>query len=78
MPPGQFKKQQQAVQQQLAIGQRLPLGYATPYNYNRIPIDLRQQYGLNPYGNYYYGNGALYGVDPQTMMIQQVISALLR
>jgi len=74
MPPGQFRKQQQ----QLAVGQRLPLGYAQPYGYNQIPYDYRSQYNLNPYGNYYYGNGYLYQADPQTMLIQQVIGALTR
>jgi len=70
LPPGQAKK--------LAIGQRLPLGAFTPYGYNQIPYDLRTQYGLSPYGNYYYGGGHLYRVDPQTMLVQQVIAALLR
>jgi hypothetical protein len=27
---------------------------------------------------YYYNDGYLYAVDPRTMLIQQVISALLR
>jgi hypothetical protein len=71
MPPGQAKKRFHA-------GQRLQHGYANPYAYNQIPYDLRSQYGLNPYGNYYYGDGYLYQVDPQTMLIQNVISALLR
>jgi hypothetical protein len=48
-----------------------------PFGYNQIPYDVRRQYGLNPYGNYYYGNGYLYRVDPKTMLVQQVISALL-
>ena len=70
VPPGQAKK--------LAIGQRMPLGFGNPYAYNQIPYDLRSQYGLNPYNNYYYGNGYLYGVDPRTMIVQQAIAALLR
>ena len=71
MPPGQAKKM-------YGVGQRLPLGYANPYRYNQIPYQLRNQYGLNPYGSYYYGDGYLYRVDPRTMLVQQVISALLR
>ena len=46
MPPGQAKRI-------YGIGQRLPLGFGTPYGFNQIPYDLRSQYGLNPYGNYY-------------------------
>jgi len=71
MPPGQYRKM-------FSVGQRLPLGVFSPYGYNQIPYDLRSQYGLNPYQNYYYGNGYLYGVNPKTMLIQQVIAALLR
>lgn len=72
LPPGQAKKL-------FNVGQRFRLGYGglNPYAYNRIPYDLRQQYGLSPYGNYYYGDGYLYRVDPRTMLVQQVISALL-
>jgi hypothetical protein len=70
MPPGQAKKI-------YGVGQRLPSGMFSPYAYNRIPYDIRTQYGLSPYGNYYYGDGYLYRVDPRTMLIQQVISALL-
>ncbi len=71
VPHGQWKKQ-------FRVGQRLPLGAFSPYAYNRIPYHLRSQYGLNPYGDYYYGNGYLYQVDPRTMLIQHVIAALLR
>ena len=71
VPPGQAKKM-------YGIGQRLPLGGAfSPYSYNRIPYDLRRQYGLAPNGSYYYGDGYLYRVDPRTMLVRQVISALL-
>lgn len=71
VPPGQAKKL-------YSIGQRLPLGYGTPYGFGQIPYSLRAQYGLSPYGSYYYGNGYLYQVDPRTMLIQQVVGALLR
>ena len=71
MPPGQAKKLYN-------IGQRWPTNYGYNWNYNQIPYDLRQQYGFNPGSNYYYGDGYLYRVDPKTMLIQQVVSALLR
>ena len=71
LPPGQAKKLYN-------VGQRLPLSYGTPWAYNQIPYDVRSHYGLQPYGNYYYGDGYLYQVDPRTMLIQQVVSALMR
>ena len=70
MPPGQAKK--------LSRGQRWQSGYGSRYAYRQIPYDLRQRYDLNPYDRYYYDNGYIYAVDPRTMLIQQVISALLR
>ena len=71
IPPGQAKKLYN-------VGQRFPAGYGSALGYNQIPYDLRSQYGLNPYGNYYYGDGYLYRVNPRTMLIQQVVAALLR
>lgn len=71
MPPGQAKKL-------YSIGQRFPLGYGQPWAYNQIPYDLRSRYGFDPRHNYYYGDGYLYRVDPRTMLISQVVSAILR
>lgn len=70
LPPGQAKKLYN-------VGQRFPQSYGVPWNYNQIPYDLRTHYGLPTQGNYYYGDGYLYRVDPRTMLIQQVVSALL-
>lgn len=71
LPPGQAKK--------LGIGQRYAQSYGYDrYAYNQIPYDLRQQYGLDPSNNYYYDQGNLYGVDPRTQIVEQIISALLR
>ena len=64
MPPGQAKK--------LARGQRWASPYGTRYGY------IRNRYDLDPNYRYYYGNGYLYQVDPRTLLVQQVISALLR
>lgn len=69
-PPGRARK--------LYRGQRWERGYGTYYTYGRIPYDLRRRYDLNSRYRYYYNDGYLYAVDPRTMMIQQVISALLR
>lgn len=73
LPPGQAKKLYN-------VGQRFRLGYGgiNPYAYNQIPYDLSRQYGFDPYDNYYYGKGYIYQVDPTTMLVQQVIQALLR
>ena len=70
MPPGQAKKL-------LRAGQRYNLRYGSRYPYGQIPYDLRRQYDLNPGYRYYYNNGYLYQVDPRTMVVEQVVSALL-
>jgi len=70
MPPGQARK--------LARGQRWQNGYGSLYAYREIPYDVRRRYDLAPRYRYYYDNGYLYAVDPRTMLVQQVISALLR
>lgn len=69
MPPGQAKKYYR--------GQRWRSDYGTRYSYRQIPYDIRRQYALNPYDRYYYSDGYLYRVDPRTMLIEQVVRALL-
>ena len=71
LPPGQAKKLYN-------IGQRWPMGYGQAWNYNQVPYDMRTRYGFDPRSNYYYGDGYVYRVDPATMMISQVVSAILR
>ena len=71
LPPGQAKKL-------YGVGQRFPSGYGNLWSYNQIPYDLRSRYGFDPDHRYYYGDGYLYRVDPRTMLISQVVSALLR
>ncbi|WP_341633110.1 hypothetical protein [Sphingomonas agri] len=70
MPPGQARK--------LARGERWQSGYGTLYSYGRIPYDVRRRYDLSTRYRYYYNDGYLYAVDPRTMLIQQVVGALLR
>jgi hypothetical protein len=60
------------------VGQRYDLGYGTRYGFGQIPYSLRNQYDLDPRDRYYYNNGYIYQVDPRTLLVQQVISALLR
>jgi hypothetical protein len=70
MPPGQARK--------LGNGDRWVGGYGSAYSYQRIPYDLRRRYRLNSRYRYYYSAGTIYVVDPRTMLIARVISALLR
>ncbi|GAC1510255.1 MAG: hypothetical protein NVS1B6_17150 [Steroidobacteraceae bacterium] len=69
MPPGQAKK--------LYRGERYDSGYGTLFRYQRIPYDLRRRYQLSARNRYYYADGTIYAVDPRTMLITQVITALL-
>jgi hypothetical protein len=71
LPPGQAKKQYD-------VGQRYNRNFGNLWSYNQIPDYLRNQYTFDQNDRYYYGNGYLYQVDPKTMLVQQVISALLR
>jgi opacity protein-like surface antigen len=71
LPPGQAKKLYN-------IGQRWPGNYGYAWNYNQIPYDLRTHYGFDPNSRYYYGDGYVYRVDPATMLVSQVVSAILR
>ena len=71
MPPGQFKKL-------YATGQRFPTSDGNQWSYNQIPGDLRSRYGFQPNYRYYYGDGYLYQVDPKTLLIQQVVNAIMR
>ena len=71
MPKGQFKKLYRS-------GQRYPGNYGNMWSYDQIPLDLRNQYGFNQHSRYYYGDGHLYQVDPRTMLVQQVVNAIMR
>ncbi len=71
LPPGQAKKLYNA-------GQRWPGNYGQILEYNQIPYDMRNRYGFDPNDRYYYGDGYVYQVDPATMLISRVVSAILR
>lgn len=70
-PPGQAKKMYD-------VGQRYNRNFGNAWTYNQIPGSLRSQYNLNDDDRYYYNQGYLYQVDPKTLIIERVISALLR
>lgn len=71
LPPGQAKKLYN-------VGQRYNRNFGNLWSYNQIPNYLRSQYDFDRRDRFYYNNGYLYQVDPRTMLIQQVVSALLR
>ena len=71
LPPGQAKKLYN-------VGQRYNRNFGNAWTYNDIPQSMRSQYSLEQSDRYYYRNGYLYQVDPKTMLVQSVISALLR
>jgi hypothetical protein len=73
MPPGQAKKL-------FGIGQRVPPGYQGLLGYNSLPYNLRSYYGqrLDPRSRYIYDQGYIYRVDPRTLLVQQILSALVR
>jgi hypothetical protein len=71
LPPGQAKKLYN-------VGQRYNRNFGNAWAYNDIPQSLRSQYSLDQTDHYYYRNGYVYQVDPRTMLVEQVISALLR
>lgn len=71
MPPGQYKKL-------FEIGQRVPSGYNGLLGYNALPYDVRQSHrGLDPYGRYIYDQNYLYRVDPTTMVVREILRAVL-
>ena len=73
MPPGQAKKL-------FGVGQCVPYGYGGLVGYNGLPYSVRSYYGrqLSPYSRYIYDNGYVYRVDPRTMIVEQILSALTR
>ena len=71
LPPGQAKKLYK-------VGQRYNRNLGNLWTYNQIPADLRNRYAFDRSDRYYYQQGYLYQVDPKTMLVQQVVSALLR
>jgi hypothetical protein len=70
MPPGHAKKLYN-------VGQHYNRNFGNLWSYDQIPYDLRSRYDFDQGDRYYYNNGYLYQVDPRTMLIQQVVSALL-
>ena len=57
----------------LGVGDRLPAGYDV-YN---VPFDYRDRYADSNDAWYRYADGSIYEVDPQTRLIESVISLLV-
>ena len=71
VPPGQAKKL-------FNVGQRLPYGYNSYTPYGSLPPYLRDRYDLDDDYRYIYRDDYLYQVDPTTMIVRQVLNAILR
>ena len=81
-PPGLAKKNEGCLppgiaKQSFNVGDRWNGNYGQ-WNYNQVPMDWRNQYGLDSDNRYYYRNGYLYSVDPRTRLVESVIQALIR
>ena len=80
-PPGLDKKDNGCLPPGIAkrdfdVGDRWNGNYRR-WTYNQVPLDWRNQYGLDPDNRYYYRNGYLYSVDPRTRLVESVIQALI-
>jgi hypothetical protein len=69
LPPGIAKKR-------FDVGDRWNGNYRQ-WTYNQVPLDWRNQYGLDANNRYYYRDGYLYSVDPRTRLVESVIQALI-
>ena len=58
----------------------MPLGYQGLLGYNSLPYNLRDYYGsqLDPRARYIYDQNYIYRVNPRTMLVSQILSALIR
>ena len=80
-PPGLAKKNNGCLppgiaKQRFNVGERWNGNYGL-WSYNQVPLDWRNQYGLQPDNRYYYRDGYLYSVDPRTRLVESVIQALI-
>ena len=80
-PPGLAKKNNGCLppgiaKQRFSVGDRWNGNYGA-WSYNQVPLDWRSQYGLDPMNRYYYRDGYLYSVDPQTRLVESIVRALI-
>lgn len=67
IPPGQAKRL-------FREGQRVGAGYDYYTPYGNIPINYRNQYGLDDDYRYIYRDNYIYEVDPVTSLVRRIIS----
>jgi len=67
LPPGQARRT-------FAQGQRIPNGYNYYTPYGNIPVNYRDQYGLDDDYRYIYRDNYIYEVDPTTSLVRRIIS----
>lgn len=70
LPPGQAKKLYER-------GHRFDSRFTGYTAYDRIPYDLRRQYSLDPRSRYVYDQNYIYRVDPTTLVVTEVLRAIL-
>ncbi|WP_265564311.1 hypothetical protein [Sphingomicrobium arenosum] len=70
LPPGQAKKRYEQ-------GYRFDRSFSGYTAYDRIPYDLRRHYELDPRSRYIYDNDYIYRVDPTTLVVREVLRAIL-
>jgi hypothetical protein len=56
----------------LNVGQQLPSGYDA-YN---LPMEYRDQYPDSDESMYRYADGNIFQIDPQSMLIEQIVARL--
>lgn len=70
LPPGQAKKMYEQ-------GYRFDRTFSGYTAYDRIPRDLRRHYELDPRDRYIYDDNYIYRVDPTTLIVREVLNAIL-
>jgi hypothetical protein len=70
VPPGQAKRM-------FREGQRLSSSYRYYTPYDNIPLALRDHYDLSDDYRYIYRDNVIYQVDPTTMLVREIINAVL-
>ncbi|MCJ7421670.1 hypothetical protein [Sphingomicrobium astaxanthinifaciens] len=70
LPPGQAKKRYET-------GYRFDRAFSGYTPYDRIPYELRNRYDLDPRSRYIYDDNYIYRVDPTTLIVREVLRAIL-
>lgn len=73
LPPGRFMKL-------FAVGQRVPYDFPGLTTYEGLPPKIRQRHAtsLDPRSYYIFEYGVVYRINPETMVVTQVLQATAR